>query len=187
MRSTSEGGLLILVVGPSGAGKDTLIDGARVRLSANEDIVFVQRDITRPAEAGGEDHNSVDLATFEQREAASGYALSWRAHGLAYGLPVSLTDELSRGRRVVANVSRSVIEEARALFPAIRVISVTADPQRLAERLRARGREGEGEIAERVKRAGQYAVRGPEVVELRNDGSPEAGAMAMMSAILRDS
>lgn len=163
------------------------MDGARARLSGDERVVFVHRDITRPAEAGGEEHNPLDMAEFERREAAGGYALSWRAHGLAYGLPVVLTEDLARGRTVVANVSRGVIDAARAKFPRVRIISITADPQRLAERLRARGRESEAEIAQRIERADAYAVTGADVVEVRNDSSPEAGVMVVMSAILDDS
>lgn len=177
----------MLVVGPSGVGKDTLIDGARAGLADNPAVVFVRRDITRPAEAGGEDHQPVSEAEFQRREAAGDYALCWRAHGLSYGVPVGILQDLALGRRVVANVSRGVIDEARRRLGGVRVVSVTADPEQLAERLRRRGRETEAEIADRIARARAYSIAGDDVIVLRNDSSREAGVMAMMSAILRAS
>lgn len=174
------------MVGPSGVGKDTLIDGARAALAQDPDVVFVRRDISRPAEAGGEDHQPVSESEFRRREAAGAYALSWRAHGLCYGVPADILHDLAAGRRVVANVSRGVIDEARRRVGVVRVVSVSADPDQLTERLRRRGRESEAEITDRIARAQAYSVAGEDVVALRNDGSQEAGVMAMMSAILRD-
>ena len=175
--------MLVLVVGPSGVGKDTLIDGARATLADDPAVVFVRRDITRPAEAGGEDHRPVSEAEFFRREQAGDYALSWRAHGLCYGVPADILQDLAMGRRVVANVSRGVIDEARSRRGAVRVVSVSADPDQLAERLRQRGRESEGEIADRIARAQAYSISGDDVVELRNDGDRESGIAGLVAAI----
>ena len=57
-------GVLVLVVGPSGAGKDTLMDAARAGLAADPRYRFARRLITRPAMAGAEDHDSCDEAGF---------------------------------------------------------------------------------------------------------------------------
>ncbi|MBF0355949.1 MAG: phosphonate metabolism protein/1,5-bisphosphokinase (PRPP-forming) PhnN, partial [Alphaproteobacteria bacterium] len=70
-------GRLVLVVGPSGAGKDSVIAEARNRLSGNSRFVFATRTITRPAEAGGEIHEAASQSAFDAREQAGGFLLSW--------------------------------------------------------------------------------------------------------------
>ncbi len=170
-------GNLVLVVGPSGAGKDSVIDTARNRLMGDPRFVFATRVITRPAEAGGENHEPISSAEFEAREKAGGFLLSWQAHGLSYGIPASLIEELDRGRVVIANVSRTVIEQARSLFPGrVHVVVVTAPRDVLAERLSMRGRETPDEILERLARTPTFFVGGPGVMELHNDGSLKEAA-----------
>lgn len=170
-------GSLVLVVGPSGAGKDSVMAMARNRLMGDDRFVFATRVITRPAEAGGENHLPMSQAQFDATERAGGFLLSWRAHGLSYGLPASLAGDLAQGRVVVANVSRTVIEMARAMFPGrVRVVAVTAPREVLAERLAQRGRETPDEIRERLARTPTFFVDGPGVWELHNDGPlKEAG------------
>ena len=110
--------MLVLVVGPSGAGKDTVLALARVALAGDRRFRFVRRVITRPADAGGEDHEAVSVREFDARA----FALRWQAHGLHYGIPLDVTDDLARGIVVVANVSRGVIAAAAEQFP-VRVIA----------------------------------------------------------------
>lgn len=176
-------GTLILVVGPSGAGKDSLLEGARTRLADRSDILFPRREITRPADAGGEDHIAVSEDTFAERDASGAYLLSWRAHGLGYGVPASLADDLSASRSVVVNVSRGVLDDARARVERCAVISLRVPSDVLAARLRGRGRESDEQIAERVARAEAFSVSGDDVIEISNDGPLDRAIDRIVSAI----
>ncbi len=171
--------MLVLVVGPSGAGKDTLLDAARRTLAGDRRFRFVRRVITRPAGSGGEDHEAVTEAEFAARD----FALHWQAHGLRYGIPADIGDDLASGVVVVANVSRAVIADAATRYP-VRVIEVTAPPQLLAERLAARGRETAADIAARLART--VPLPDDVVAEtVSNDTTPEAGAQRFLAALSR--
>jgi len=176
-------GVLFLVVGPSGAGKDTLIAAARDTLADDPAFVFARRDITRPADAGGEDHESVSLSTFEVRESAGDYALSWRAHSLCYGVPGSIRAELEAGRHVVVNVSRAVIGAAIESFARVKVVLVTAPESVLRARLIARGREGAADQAHRVKRFDAAIPDNADVIIVDNTGTVANGANALIAAL----
>ncbi|WP_118133972.1 phosphonate metabolism protein/1,5-bisphosphokinase (PRPP-forming) PhnN [Oceanicella sp. SM1341] len=173
-------GTLIVVVGPSGAGKDTLIDAAR---AARPDIFFPRRVITRPEEAGGEAFTGVSVAGFAAREAAGAFATLWHAHGLSYGIPAEIGPMLASGRHVLFNGSRSVIDALRATHPALRVIVVTAAPEVLACRLAARGREDAEAIRRRLARAAFATPEGPDVTVIDN-GQPLPRAVADFLAAL---
>lgn len=175
-------GLLVLVVGPSGVGKDTLIAAARLALRDETAIVFPRREITRPVDAGGEDHCPVDYEAFRGRRAAGAYLLAWEAHGLGYGIPAAVRDDLAAGRTVVVNVSRGVIDDARRLAP-VRVVSLTVPADVLRKRLARRGRESADEIEARVGRAAAFAVAGTDVVTVVNDGAVETALARMLEAI----
>lgn len=175
--------MLVLVVGPSGAGKDTLLDAARARLAGDARFRFARRVITRPADAGGEAHEAVNETDFATREAAGGFALSWRAHGLSYGIPAEIAEDVARGRVVIANVSRGVIADAMRRFP-VRVIEITAPPEILAARLAARGREGAADVANRLARS-VALPEGVEIVRVMNDASPEEGVARFLAALNR--
>jgi ribose 1,5-bisphosphokinase len=175
--------MLVLVVGPSGAGKDTLLNAARARLAGDARFRFVRRVITRPADAGGEAHEAVNETDFAVGEAAGGFALSWRAHGLSYGIPAEIAEDVARGRVVIANVSRGVIADAMRRFP-VRVIEITAPPEILAARLAARGREGAADVANRLARS-VALPEGVEIVQVMNDALPEDGVARFLAALNR--
>jgi len=179
----AEPGLLILVVGASGVGKDTLLDAAREILAGDPGFVFPRREITRAAEAGGEDHVAIDPATFEARRDAGAYAFSWRAHGQSYAIPASIDVDLAAGRRVVVNVSRTIIAAAQLRHTAVRVINVTAPAAILAARLSQRGREDEADIAARLARADLALAPGAEVIEVANDASIAEGVERFVGAL----
>lgn len=176
-------GILFVVVGPSGGGKDTLIDGARAALGHDPRFVFARRLITRPAEAGGEAHEAVNEDTFAALERAGGLLVSWRAHGLSYGLRAELRDELARGRHVIANASRAVLTALAETVPRLVVLSIVAAPDVLARRLAARGRESPEDIDARLARAALAMPEGVESLVIRNDGAAEEGIEHLLAAI----
>jgi ribose 1,5-bisphosphokinase len=169
----AERGIMVVVVGPSGAGKDTLMNLAARHFADRDDVHFVRRVITRDGDAGGEDHLAVSEAGFASMEQAGAFAVWWEAHGLKYGIPAEVSVALSRGHLVVANGSRSALHRFQAVFPRLKVVNVTARPEVLAGRLEARGRETHEDIMARLAR-GPLTVRGDyDVTELDNSGSLE--------------
>lgn len=177
-------GGLFAVVGPSGAGKDTLLAGA---LAARPDLACVRRVITRPEMAGGENFEGVDDNEFARRLAAGDFALHWQAHGLRYGIPAAALAPRAVGRDVVFNGSRAALPEARRRFPEMAVILVTAPVAVIAARLAARGRESEADIAERLFRAGFDLPEGISPRVVMNDGTPEAGIARFLAALQPES
>ena len=146
-------GTFVAVVGPSGVGKDSLIAFARARLEASGRVVFVKRVVTRESGCGSEDHDSMDADAFTKAEADGRFALNWDAHGLRYGLPIELENDLQAGRAVVANLSRAVIPALMELYPDTLVVSIIADRDVIAQRLAARGRETSESIQRRLDRS----------------------------------
>jgi ribose 1,5-bisphosphokinase len=173
-------GRLVLVVGPSGAGKDTLIDLARTTLRDDASVVFPRRVITRTA--AGEPHDTMDADAFERAARAGAFALAWNAHGLRYGIPAEIDAHIRAGRIVVCNVSRTIVENARERYAEVRVVLVTAPAELLMARLAARARGSDGDLAKRLARGDAFAAFAADCV-IENVGAPEAGAAALMSAI----
>jgi phosphonate metabolism protein PhnN/1,5-bisphosphokinase (PRPP-forming) len=174
--------MLIGVVGPSGAGKDTLMAGARAALAGDARFRFVRRTITRPAEAGGEDHRPLDRAGFEAERAAGGFALWWEAHGLLYGIPAVIAPNSgSLGQVTIANLSRTALAEANRHFPLL-VLEITAPPAVLAARLAARGREDAADVAARLARQAPLP-EGLRVVRVLNDGPVADGVAQVLAAL----
>jgi len=171
-------GWLIAVVGPSGAGKDTLIEAAR---GARPGLYFARRVITRPAEAGGEDYEGVTDFEFARRREAGAFAFHWQAHGLSYGVPAEIDDVLAEGRDVVFNGSRAELPAIADRYPKLRVVVVTAPVALLASRLARRGRETRAEIEARLSRAKFETPEGAIVV--MNDGTVERGLARFLNAI----
>jgi ribose 1,5-bisphosphokinase len=178
-------GCFVAVVGPSGAGKDTLLDHARSELAIEAEIHFVRRVVTRAAVAGAEDHDTLSEAEFDRKLSEGAFAVSWRAHGLSYGLPADIDRHMAAGMAVVGNVSRAAIPQLRERYGNVVVALVTAAPDVLADRLAARGRESREEILRRLSRLSGEAGRVEGAFEIANNGKPDEAGRQLVGLIRR--
>jgi ribose 1,5-bisphosphokinase len=172
-------GRLVLVVGPSGAGKDTLLGLARSACAGHNDIVFPRRVVTRAASAS-EDNAQLGVDEFRQALARGDFAMHWEAYGHLYGLPRAIDDDIRAGRSVVINASRTVIDAARRTYANVTVIAITAPPEILAERLKVRARGSDGRVEQRLSRTFDTAT--PDITIL-NVGRPDDHARRLVRAI----
>jgi phosphonate metabolism protein PhnN/1,5-bisphosphokinase (PRPP-forming) len=178
-------GKLVLVVGPSGAGKDSLLRCAAKRFAEDSRIVFPRRVVTRPSADATEAHDTLSAEEFCAADKRGDFALSWQAHGLHYGVPASIRHDLGKGRVVAVNVSRAIIAEAGMRFPNMAVLHVTAPVTAIAERLARRGRETAQDIAKRIAREPPSFETSFEAVTIVNDATLERAAAAFTAALLR--
>lgn len=176
-------GRMIVVVGPSGAGKDTLLQFAAEHFQENQRIRFVRRVITRAASAGGEEHDSLSEEAFHALRREGRFAVSWAAHGLNYGIPRDTLDDLAAGRCVIANGSRSALPLFRSAYAHLVVVNVTARPDILADRLLARGRECREDILARLKRSSLSVEGDYEVETIDNSGALHFAGRMMIHII----
>jgi ribose 1,5-bisphosphokinase len=176
-------GRLILVVGPSGAGKDTLIGLARAACG-DDKFVFPRRVVTREATAF-EDNVQVGVEAFGQARSNGEFAVHWEAHGHSYALPGAIDDDIRARRTVIANVSRTVVDAMRRAYADVVVVAITAPPEVLAERLAARARGSDGQIEHRLRRAVDDAAAVPDVTII-NVGNAEDRARELVRIIRGD-
>ena len=173
-------GRLIAVVGPSGVGKDSVMDGVSAAMPR---LHLVRRVITRAPGLGGEDYDPVSVSEFESMSARGAFALHWEAHGLHYGIPARVSELVADGTDCLVNFSRRALAQAAGIFPAFVVLNITATPETLARRLAGRGRETPQDIARRLQEADKPLPDGIRVHHLANDG-PLAGTVARAVALL---
>lgn len=169
-------GRLVLVVGPSGAGKDTLINLARNACAGDPDIVFPRRVVTRQASAF-EDNEEMNAVAFSKALADGCFALHWEAHGHSYALPRAIDDDIGAGRAVVVNVSRGVIDVLRRRYANVIVVAITAPPAILAARLAGRGRSSDADLGKRLNRVIDGAEPVPDVTIVNVGDAAEHAAV----------
>jgi ribose 1,5-bisphosphokinase len=175
-------GRLVLVVGPSGSGKDTLIAGARAACRADGTVVFPRRVVTRPP-SPAEDNDVLSPPAFAEAAARGDFALFWNAHGHDYGIPATIDRDIQLGRTVVCNVSRTIVAAARRRYLHVVAVLVSAPPDILASRLAARGRSSDGGIAERLKRIDIAADTFRPDVIIDNVDVPESGIRKLVDTL----
>jgi ribose 1,5-bisphosphokinase len=164
----------VFVVGPSGAGKDSVIERTRRTLGQRSDIVFARRVVTRPAQTGS-DHEAMSEFDFHRLRGHGGLAWHWEAHGFGYGVPLRYAHQVAWGRVVVVNGSR---EHVAGLAPAANIqrVLIGAPGAEVASRLLDRGREPPDAIAARLARNARLARPEADLVIDNANGSLNAAA-----------
>ncbi|HEY5363603.1 MAG TPA: phosphonate metabolism protein/1,5-bisphosphokinase (PRPP-forming) PhnN [Aestuariivirga sp.] len=176
-------GHLVLVAGPSGAGKDSLIDAAKLHFAGDDMVLFPRRVVTRQATPTAEDHESLSTEAFASAEQQGAFFLHWHAHGLSYGLPASAELALHDGCLVIANVSRTILAQAAKRWPNTTVLLITASPDVLAIRVAARGRSEDGDVKKRISRSVEPLPSALQCVEIRNEGTLTKASAEFCSAL----
>jgi ribose 1,5-bisphosphokinase len=174
-------GALVLVVGPSGAGKDSLLGAAQTQLADDARIVFPRRAVTREASAF-ENNLAISRSDFDRAVATGQYALWWRAHDNGYGIDQTIDRGIEAGCVVVVNASRTIIGDARKKYQRLAVVLITAPAEVLAARLAGRGRDSDGNLGDRLKRSTLATEDDPDLV-ISNVGTVEEGARRLAEFI----
>jgi ribose 1,5-bisphosphokinase len=170
-------------MGPSGAGKDSVMDRARALLPADAAVVFAHRYITRPADSGGENHVALSPVEFATRRAHGLFAFHWQAHGNDYGIGREIHAWREAGLAVVVSGSREHFQKMGGLDDDTHPVLITASPARLAERLAARGREDALAAAQRIGRSDAYGINHHRLVTIVNDGALDEAARAFVNLL----
>lgn len=178
-------GKLILLIGPSGAGKDSLIDAARPQLAAAR-VEIARRVITRSPEAKGEAAVGVDAEQFERMKLQGAFAMHWQANGLQYGIPRQIDEWLAQGRSVLVNGSRGHLAQARIRYPDLLAIRVDVSLDILRQRLQARGRETQAEIDQRLARHVSLSDAAEDGVRTVDNSTTLSTAVEALLGVLRE-
>ena len=176
-------GCLITVVGPSGSGKDTIMRAGMEVFSDDPDVYWVRRVITRASEPGREDHDSVSAEQFKKMSEQGEFAVQWHAHGLSYGVPVSIHQHILDGKVVIANGSRAALDDFRQQFKNFKAVWINASEEVLVERLVDRGTESVEAIRERLQRRPSVTPDEDDVV-IDNNGQVDESVEQLINLIL---
>lgn len=174
---------LIYVIGPSGAGKDSIIEYARRNLPAGFPAIFAHRYITRPANCSGEVHVPLEEQEFHLRHERELFALSWESHGLRYGLGKEIDFWLDVGLTVIMNGSRSYLPLAAQRYANLLPVLIRVSPRILEQRLQRRGRESSEQIAARLDRAIAFEVNHPRLLAIDNNDDLEVAGRKFLEII----
>ncbi|MFZ6645659.1 DUF1045 domain-containing protein [Undibacterium sp. TJN25] len=184
-------GRLFFIVGPSGSGKDELLNWVRQHLAEDKAMVFPQRTITRPA-SHAEEHEAVSSEQFWQLASAGHFAMTWQSYDLCYGIRRSFEAELKAGRDVVISGSREFVPRLIQAYPEAQVIWIEADHALIRQRIEARlnlhekGNNGNNGAAllKRVQRNEQFSrPELPEIIKLDNTGSLETAGRRLLDIL----
>jgi guanylate kinase len=175
----STSGKLIVLTGPSGAGKGTLLKA----LLADHPELYVSISATtrsaRPGEVNGQHYFFLDRAEFDQMVAAGNF-LEWAEFaGNCYGTPRQPVEaQINSGKIVILEIELEGARQVRESFPeAYRIFILPPSFEELESRLRGRGTETDEVVAKRMRRAKEeIAAAGEFDIQIVNDDLDRAVA-----------
>lgn len=181
-------GLLFVVSGPSGAGKDTLVEALLEQQPRLTYSISATTRAPRPGERDGEHYFFVSRQEFERRLAA-GELLEWREYnGNLYGTPRDyIEQQIAQGWDVITKPEVNGARAVKAAYPDAVLIFLVPDRfSQLRERLLARRTETNEEIARRLEIAQQEMkfIRSFDYLVVNQQGRPQ-DAVRDLQAILQ--
>jgi guanylate kinase len=149
--------MLVIISGPSGVGKDTIIDALRLR-SHDPEYHYVVTSTTRtkrPGEVNGVDYHFLDRAIFAAQRAAGEFLEANKVHGNWYGTPRSQVREaLAEGRDVILKIDVQGAQVVKEKIPeALLIFLIPPSMEDLFQRLRSRATETADELELRQRNA----------------------------------
>lgn len=148
---------LLLITGPSGSGKDTLLRSLKQHLTESnkpDSTLFVRRYITRQPDSN-EDNFFIEASAFHLLKKAGYFSSTWQAHENFYGIPAHIFYNIKTETKVlICSISRSAIGDFEKMdHLETTTLLITAKREVLKKRLLNRGREAERMIETRLDRA----------------------------------
>ncbi len=180
-------GLLFVVSGPSGAGKDTLVDAVRERMPRIRYSISATTRPPREGEADGEHYFFLTPQEFERRR-ESGGLLEWREYnGNLYGTPRDYIQEsVAQGYDVIMKPEVNGALAVKQRYPdAVLIFLVPDRLSHLRDRLLARRTETNEEIARRLEIAQQEMkfIRRFDYLVVNEQGRPEQAVLDLQAIL----
>jgi len=153
----ANGAMLVIISGPSGVGKDTIVDALKLR-PHDPDYLYVVTCTTRarrPGEVDGVDYHFVDRETFAAQRAAGEFLEANEVHGNWYGTPRQQVREgLAAGRDVILVIDVQGAQVVKEKVPGALLVFLTPPSlEDLFQRLRSRATETADELDLRQRNA----------------------------------
>jgi len=144
--------LLIVISGPSGVGKDTIIEQMRVAMPELHYSVTATTRPRRPGEIDGVHYHFYSPEDFTRMVEAEGFLEHATVYGNLYGVPKSeVRRAIERGQDVVVKVDPQGAMTIRRLAPeALLIFLLPPDMEELARRLRSRKTDDPDALARRI-------------------------------------
>ena len=153
----ANGAMLVIISGPSGVGKDTILEALKRRSHDPEYhyVVTCTTRATRPGEVDGVDYHFLDRATFATQRAAGGFLEANQVHGNWYGTPRGQVREaLEAGRDVILKIDVQGAQVVKGKIPgALLIFLIPPSLEDLFQRLRSRATETADELELRQRNA----------------------------------